>query len=110
MTRDFYQAELGMVSKAEAAKWKVRKVIMLRQEGEEALRRLSPPIIIPNSIVVRTPSFSIYNPSNDDPVVAWSADELELVHQATSEVEDMGDEDKLPGWVKFVGVRKITLE
>ena len=110
MTRDFYQAELGMVSKAEAAKWKVRKVIMLRQEGEEALRRLSPPIIIPNSIVVRTPSFSIFNPSSDDPVVAWSADELELVHQATSEVEDMGDENKSPGWVKFVGVRKNTLE
>lgn len=70
---------------------------MLRQEGEEALRRMLPPIIIPNSIVVRTATFSIYNASNNEPVVAWSADALELVHQETSEVEEMGDEDISPG-------------
>ena len=75
----------------------MRKVILLSQEGEEALRRLSTPIIIPNSLVVRTPAFSIYNPSNSEPVVSWSADELEVLHQNTSGIEDMEDEDVSPG-------------
>ena len=75
---------------------------MLSQEGEEALRRLVPPIIIPNNILIRTPAFSIYNPSNDEPVVAWSANALELVHQDTSETRDKGDEDNSPGLAQLV--------
>ena len=86
--------------------WKARKVTLFSKEGEEALRRLSTPIIIPNSIVVKTPTFSIINASNIDPVVGWSADELELVHQETSEIEDVGDEDFSSGWVEFIGLRK----
>ena len=68
---------------------------MLSQESEEALRRLSSPIIIPNNILIRTPAFTIYNP--DEPVVAWSAKELELVHQEASETRDTGNEDDSPG-------------
>ena len=75
---------------------------MLSQEGEEALRRLVPPIIIPNNILIRTPAFSIYNPSNDEPVVAWSANALELVHQDTSETRDKGDEDNSAGLAQLV--------
>ena len=75
---------------------------MLSQEGEEALRRLAPPIIIPNNILIRTPAFSIYNPNSDEPVVAWSADALELVHQDASETKDTADEDKSPGLAQLV--------
>ena len=78
---------------------------MLSQEGEEALRRLVPPIIIPNNILIRTPAFSIYNPSNDEPVVAWSADALELVYQDTSETRGKGDEDNSPGLAQLVRFR-----